>query len=263
MKRVSRNQSLHLKQNSGWCSCAGAFFGNTTLQICWLVIFQGHGEDRAGRYSFVRCVFFQNLLFNNCFSAMSNVHALVPAATFCTVSDPICSILWFCISWFIITLNALYLLGLLKCHSALCSRTTHFGNLVFLRHCIFLWLQKTQSYVSFTPFILLKAGEDCLSPLLLNACVLLPEGLNSAVREEQLLMERAGTQTHLEAFSADTPDISSPQQTATVLQKRRQILQETSSLPKQWEEMCMNVFWFEPLHQWQLVSKVRKCLEYK
>lgn len=105
-----------------------SIFGNTTLQICWLVIFQGHGEDRAGRHSFVRCVFFQNLLFNNCFSAMSNVHALVPAATFCTVSDPICSILWFCTSWFIITLNALYLLGLLKCHSALCSRTTHFGN---------------------------------------------------------------------------------------------------------------------------------------
>ena len=245
--------------------------------LCWSIFWQYYFTNmlachlpgtwgRQSREIFICevCVFFQNLLFNKWFSAMSNVLALVPAATH-TVSDPICSILWFCTLWFIITLNVLYLLGLLKCHSALCSRTTHFGNTKtsFLWDTAFSFDYRKHSYVSFTPFIPLKAGEDYLSPLLLNACVLLPEGLNSAVREQQLLMERPGTQNHLEAFSADTPDISSPQQTATVLQKWRQILQETSSLPKQWEEMCMNVFWFEPLHQWQLVSKVRMYLKYK
>lgn len=71
-----------------------------------------------------------------------------------------------------------------------------------------------------------------MSPLLTDACMLLPQGPNSvlaptAVREEQLLMERHASQNHLEAFSLDTTDTSSPPKTGTMLQKLHRILQRT------------------------------------
>ncbi len=73
-------------------------------------------------------------------------------------------------------------------------------------------------------------------------------------------MERPASQNHLEAFSADTTDIPSPQKTGTLLQKLHHIFQETSSLYislNNENKSVLMFLWREPFHQGLLVSQVR------
>lgn len=264
---------------------------------------QGHGNDRTavivGRCALARCVqrvcLFPLSAFSSvslCFfflSVMSNVHAFLPAVTFCTQSwlltwfvllpnlsgfvpndlflCPLCSALSHC---FIFTAVLVLLQVFSDCNNALCSRTRRQHILTELKpHFTFTFYNPLhffhyKKHLCYSQSLNPSQGcwrlLACLLRLQILVCCYLKAWTQCLLQQ---LWERSScwwkdlhlkTTYRLLALTQLTSPLLCT--TAAVLQKLSQILRPFPQQSKQHEQICINVLWCGPLQWWRLMLDV-------